>query len=119
MDLSRLFENSNATIDVPAGEIIFEQGSNGDQMYVLLEGELDVHVDGQAVDAFHPGEMIGEMALVDDTVRSATLVSKTDSRLAVVDKRRFLFLVQETPFFALHVMHIMADRLRRLHSKAD
>jgi CRP-like cAMP-binding protein len=57
--------------------------------------------------------MFGEMALIDREPRSATAVAETDCELVVIDKRRFWFLVQETPYFAEIVMRVMADRLRR------
>jgi CRP/FNR family transcriptional regulator, cyclic AMP receptor protein len=59
-----------------------------------------------------PDETFGEMAIVDSSPRSATVVAVTDTKLAVIDRRMFLFLVQETPMFALQVMSNMAERLR-------
>jgi CRP-like cAMP-binding protein len=53
------------------------------------------------------------MSLIDDSPRSADAVAKTACVLAPVDERRFLFLVHETPMFALHVMSVMAERLRK------
>jgi len=52
------------------------------------------------------------MAIVDSSPRSATVVAVTDTKLAVIDRKMFLFLVHETPTFALHVMSGMAQRLR-------
>jgi len=57
-------------------------------------------------------ETFGEMAVVDSSPRSATVIAVTDTRLAVIDRRMFLFLVHETPMFALQVMSSMAERLR-------
>ena len=53
------------------------------------------------------------MALIDHSPRSATARAQTDCKVALIDERRFMFLVQETPFFALRVMGVMANRLRR------
>jgi CRP-like cAMP-binding protein len=53
------------------------------------------------------------MALIDRSPRSADAVAKTDCTLAVVTQRRFTFLVQETPFFAVDIMRVLAERLRR------
>ena len=58
------------------------------------------------------GGLVGEMALIDDSPRSADAVARTDCLLTPVDERRFLFLVHETPMFALQVMTVMAERLR-------
>ena len=60
------------------------------------------------------GDIFGEMALIDHTTRSATAKARTASKVAIVDQRRFLWLVQETPVFSRQVMGVMADRIRKL-----
>ena len=60
-----------------------------------------------------PGTIFGEMALIDLGPRSASAVAVTDCELVSIEKRRFWFLVQETPYFAETVMRVMAERLRR------
>jgi CRP-like cAMP-binding protein len=57
------------------------------------------------------------MALIDHAARSATAIAKTDCEVVPVDERRFLFLVQEHPLFAQHVMRVMANRLRRMSNR--
>jgi CRP/FNR family transcriptional regulator, cyclic AMP receptor protein len=59
------------------------------------------------------GAIIGEMALVDQSSRSASVHALTPVRLARIDRRRFLYLVQNTPSFAIDVMKVMAARIRR------
>jgi CRP-like cAMP-binding protein len=56
--------------------------------------------------------IFGEMALIDDAPRSATAVAKTDVELVPISEKQFLFLVSQTPFFALKVMRVLARRLR-------
>jgi CRP-like cAMP-binding protein len=58
------------------------------------------------------------MALIDNSSRTASVVAKTPCRLAQVDRRRFHFLVQQTPHFATHVMKTLADRLRHMNAIA-
>ena len=65
-----------------------------------------------AVRKLGPDDTFGEMAIVDSSPRSGTAVAVTDTKLAVIDRSRFLFLVQETPMFALQVMSAMAERQR-------
>ncbi len=62
------------------------------------------------------GALLGEMALIDDSPRTANAVAKSPSRLAQIDRRRFHFLVQQTPHFATHVMRTLADRLRHMNA---
>ena len=68
---------------------------------------------GSELETVGEGAIFGEMAVIDREPRSATAVAETDCELVAVDKRRFWFLVQETPYFAEIVMRVMADRLRR------
>jgi CRP-like cAMP-binding protein len=114
MNLANLFENSKDAKDYRAGTVVFAQGDPRDVMYVVLEGELDLQRGGQTLEMASAGAIVGEMALIDkDAPRSATAIAKTDCKLVPIDERRFEWMVSETPFFALHVMRILVDRLRR------
>ena len=95
-----------------AGEVIFEASGPGTCMYVVRSGEVAITVDGHVLETIGPGGMVGEMALLDDEPRSATVIAQTDCDLVPIDRKRFLFMVRETPFFALAVMRVMARRLR-------
>jgi CRP-like cAMP-binding protein len=86
-------------------------------MYVVLDGEVELRVQGEVLEVAGPGDIVGEMALIDAKPRSATVRAISDCRLAPVDERRFLFMVHETPFFALHVMRVLADRLHRMNAE--
>ena len=81
-------------------------------MFGIVEGEVEVRLPNGAVRRLGPDDTFGVMAIVDSSPRSATVVALTDTKLAVIDRRAFLFLVQETPMFALQVMSSMAERLR-------
>jgi CRP-like cAMP-binding protein len=111
-----LFRHSE-TENFSAGQIIFKQGESGSTMYVISEGEVSILVGADLVEVAKPGTAVGEMALIDHGPRSATAVAKTDCKLVPIDQRRFEFMVQQTPFFSLTVMKIMADRLRRTNAR--
>lgn len=68
---------------------------------------------GAPRDRFHDG-IFGELSLIDQETRIASAIARTDCMVQVIDKLRFLFLVQETPLFAIRVMKVLADRLRRV-----
>lgn len=87
-------------------------------MYVVKEGTLDILIGGRIVETAGPGEVVGELALIDHRARSAAVVARTDSQLVPVDEKRFLFLVQQTPYFAIQVMRVLADRLRKMNEFA-
>ena len=117
MTAINLFRHATDAQSYAAGQTIFQEGQPGDFMYVVQEGEIKIFYQGQEIDAAGPGGIIGEMALIDDRPRSATAVAATDCKLVAIDERRFAFLVQQTPLFALTVMRVMADRLRRRMSE--
>lgn len=109
-----LFVDSKEKVSFEPGTAIFEEGDEGDLMYVILEGEVLIISGGHVVDELSKGDLFGEMALIDKSQRSATATAKSSCTLAPVDQANFMFLIQHTPFFSIHVMSVMADRLRKL-----
>ncbi len=98
-----------------AGEVIFNQGETGNIMYGIIEGEVQFSVDGKMAESLKAGDVFGEGAIVHPQhKRRATATAKTDCQLAILDKERFMFAVQQTPMFALEVMRSYSDRLNRL-----
>jgi CRP/FNR family cyclic AMP-dependent transcriptional regulator len=99
-------------------EVIFGEGSTGSEMYLVHSGRvlLSVRQDGakqKTLAVLGPGDFFGEMALVDDSPRSATASAAEDStQLIVIDRARFLFMVRQQPEFALSLMHTLCQRLR-------
>jgi CRP/FNR family cyclic AMP-dependent transcriptional regulator len=100
------------------GEVIFVEGDKGDKMYVIRSGEIEIERDGTVVETLSPGGIFGEMALIDGSPRAATARAKTSCEVAPITEKSFLFLVHETPFFAIAVMRTLAERLRRSHPHA-
>jgi CRP/FNR family cyclic AMP-dependent transcriptional regulator len=95
------------------GEVVFAEGDKGDKMYVIRSGEIEIERDGKLVESLSAGGIFGEMALIDGSPRAATARAKTPCEVAPITEKSFLFLVHETPFFAIAVMRTLADRLRR------
>lgn len=112
IDFATMFRNNDQVTDIPAGTVVFREGDAGDCLYVILAGEVDVSINGHHVRRLRAGEIFGEIALVEARPRSATTVTCTDCRLVVIDERRFLFLVTQTPYFALGLLRLLASRLR-------
>lgn len=115
MNPAQLFHHDSDTVDLPEGETLFREGERGDCMYVLLQGSADIFVGDTLVESATPGALLGEMALVDSSPRTATVVATMPCRLAKIDERRFHFLVQQTPYFATHVMKVLTERLRQMN----
>jgi CRP-like cAMP-binding protein len=112
-----LFRNATEFESHPAGKVIFQEGDAGRQLYAVKEGEVDIVVHGRVVETVGPGGIFGEMALIDAGTRSASAIARTDCQLVPVDERRFSFLIQQTPQFALQVMRIIVERLRKIDAK--
>jgi len=113
LNLVNLFAHADCVQTLPAGHKIVKQGDPGEHFFVVLDGQADVIMNDLVVEQMGAGDVFGEMTLIDAGPRSATVVAKTPCRVAIVDEKRFLFMVQQTPHFALQVMHVMAQRLRR------
>ena len=101
-----------------AGDVIFQEGDPGKVMYVVKAGVVDLRILDQTVETVEANSVLGEMALLDNDVRSATAVAASDCQLVPITAEKFLFLVRQTPYFALEVMQIMAQRLRRMNELA-
>jgi CRP/FNR family cyclic AMP-dependent transcriptional regulator len=117
MNPADLFSHQTDTVNLAPGEILFQAGAAGDAMFVVLEGKLEICVGEKIVETSARGAIIGEMALIDHSPRIATVVAKEASRLVKIDQRRFHFLIQQNPFFATHVMQVLAERLRQMNKQ--
>jgi CRP/FNR family transcriptional regulator, cyclic AMP receptor protein len=112
MRVEGVFRAASSKIEVPAGTVIFRSGDLGNEMYGIIAGTVQLDSPAGVVATIGPDEVFGEMAIIDREERTATATASTDCVLAVIDSRQFLWLVHETPTFALQVMRTMARRLR-------
>jgi CRP-like cAMP-binding protein len=113
MNPADLFSNEPNPLHLAPGEVLFKAGDPGDVMFVVLEGSLDIMVDNRLVEKSVRGDIIGEMALIDESSRSGTVAASEASTLAKLDTARFQRLIQLNPFFATHVMKVLVNRIRR------
>ncbi len=97
--------------------MIFSEGESGGSMYVLMNGSASVSLGNEVLEVAKPGTLLGEMAMVDSSARSATVIAGADCRVLAIDKPQFDILVRESPEFARHVMTVMANRLRRMNER--
>jgi CRP/FNR family transcriptional regulator, cyclic AMP receptor protein len=112
VDFSLLVGPEVPTRDFAEGQTIFREGDRGDEFFVVVRGEVEIRSGNRHLETLGQNSIFGEMALIDDSPRSATVVALTDVTVAPIKEKHFLFLVRHTPFFALRVMRVLALRLR-------
>jgi len=101
-------------VDVPPGKVLMRQGESGGDMMVLVSGQVGVERDGERLNTLGPGDFFGEIALIVEGPRTATVTSESPARLLVVNHRDFHSLLEEFPEIAAQVLVTLAHRVRRL-----
>ena len=114
-DFDILARMNNATRSFKAGDIIFKEGDPAKEMFFVQSGEVEIRLGNHLLDTVGERSIFGEMALIEDAPRSATAVAVSDVTLVPVAEKQFVFLVGETPYFALKVMRVLAQRLRSMN----
>lgn len=97
------------------GEVIIREGSPGDSMFAILAGIVELTVKDRLVDMLEPGEVFGEMAMLDGKPRSASATATTACRVIRVDREGFDRLAAGRPDFVVFLLRTMSDRIRRLN----
>ena len=98
--------------DFKAGDVIFRQGDLAQELFIIQSGEVEIRLGNRVLETLPQYSIFGEMALIDNATRSATAIAAGDAKLVPVSEKQFLFLISNTPYFALNVMRVMARRLR-------
>lgn len=101
------------------GDVIFAEGSEGAEMYLVVAGRVNIvkhaGAESRTLVCLGEGEIFGEMALVDSGLRTAGAIAAEDgTRLMAIDQARFVYLVSQQPAFALSIMRVMAKRINSL-----
>mgnify|MGYP001827186935 FL=1 len=109
-----MIQNVGSPRTYEPGEKVFIEGSPGTTMCVVLDGNIEIRVGGTPMEFAGRGTIIGEMALIDSSTRSATVVAKDYCVLAQVNQRQFLSLMEKAPSFGLSVMKTLVTRLRNM-----
>jgi len=119
MNLLDIFRDSDDLVSYPAGTVLFPEGASGEYMYVVVEGRVEITLHGELLADAGPGEMVGEMALINSEIRSATATTITDCVLAYIDRASFDSMLRHVPDFSMHVMNVLTKRLQFAYEKVD
>lgn len=111
-------------VDYPAGEIIIKEGTSGENLYLMINGEVSVikdlgDINEVEMDRMTAGDYFGEMALFEDSVRSASIRTEKSSAFMVLHKQEFKEIVREYPQIALEICKVLIGRIRHLHQKIE
>ena len=112
MSFLEMFRDWDDVEEFPAQSLIFSEGEPADFMYVILSGEIELTLHGELLDAEGEGGIIGEMATINSATRCATATALTGARLARLDRNQFREIIADNSEFSLHVMAVLANRLR-------
>ncbi len=112
MKLIDMFRDWKDVEEFRAKTVIFDEGDAADVMYVVLSGEIELTLHGEPLGMEGEGGIVGEMAMISGAPRSATATTLTKVKLARVNRDQFKEFVSNNPDFSLHVMAVLANRLR-------
>lgn len=112
MSFLEMFRDWEDVEEFPAQSVIFNEHEPADFMYVILSGEVELTLHGESLDEEGEGGIIGEMATINSATRCATATALTPARLARLDRNQFREIISDNSEFSLHVMAVLANRLR-------
>jgi CRP/FNR family cyclic AMP-dependent transcriptional regulator len=112
IDMRIFAQRAGTNVTFPAGSIVFNKGDAGACMYFVQSGIIEMVIGEKVVEICGPNEAIGFMSMIDGAPRSSTARVKEACELSVIDQRKFRFMVDEVPNFALYIMGAMARRIR-------
>ena len=115
MDFLKLFRNWKDLDEHPAETVIFREGQPVDFLYVILSGQIELTLRDVSLGIEDVGGIIGEMAIFQPATRSATATSTSDVKLARLNRKQINELMSESTEFSLHVMSVLANRLRAVN----
>ncbi len=101
-------------LDLPAGRVLIREGDRGREFFVLIEGSVDISAKGMPISTLHGGHFFGEMALISDVPRKATVTALTPVRVLVITDRAFKRLLGSTPAIQGKVLEAIGNRLAEL-----
>ena len=115
LDLELLEHNGARPVQFEPQQTIFSEGETGKVMYLVRDGQVALSIDGELVATLWPGDIFGEMVMIDVSPRSATAIAQSAVDTLIIDRSAFLNIVRADPEFAMHLLTILSVRMRELN----
>jgi CRP/FNR family cyclic AMP-dependent transcriptional regulator len=112
IDVRQFARGVGSNMSVPAGQVIFSKGDLGQCMYIVQSGSIEILIGNKVVETIGANEALGFMTMIDKQPRSSTARARESCELSLLDERKFRFMVDEVPNFALYIMNVLARRIR-------
>lgn len=112
IDMRQFARSVGTNMAVAAGQIIFNKGDPGQCMYIVQSGTIEIVIGDKVVETLGVNEALGFMTMIDKRPRSSTARAKEACELSLIDERKFRFMVDEVPNFAIYIMGVLARRIR-------
>ena len=110
-DLDQVELNSEE-VDVPAGQVLTREGAPGSDFFLISDGSVRIDHGGQTVRTMGAGDFLGEIALIDDSPRTATATTETPTKLIVLSRREFRSLMDGHPSIEAAVLRCLIERVK-------
>ncbi|HVA74129.1 MAG TPA: cyclic nucleotide-binding domain-containing protein [Acidimicrobiales bacterium] len=110
---------ASLTVDTerPAGSVLTREGRDGGLMFVIVDGEAEVERDGKVIKRLGPGDVIGELSLIDGLPRSANVRAVTDTRVLELARDDFRTLADGSPKFVRNLLRALSLRIRDMDER--
>jgi CRP/FNR family cyclic AMP-dependent transcriptional regulator len=108
LELAKVSED----MEVGEGKVLTREGQSGSEFFVIIDGEVSVTKDGREIRTLGPGDFFGEIALLEDTPRTATVVAKTPLRFFVLTRQSFRSMLAHQPELERKVLTALEERVR-------
>jgi len=114
IDMRAFAAGAGTNVRFHPGNLVFKEGDQAGSMYVIQSGTVEILLGDKVVSVCGPNEAIGFMSVIDGEHRTSTARVRDEAELSIIDQKKFRFMVDEVPNFALYVMDAMARRIRGL-----
>lgn len=112
LDFRQIARSLGTVVSYAPGDVVFREGDTPQHMYLVLSGSVLITSHDKVIETIHEGDALGIISLIDDKARTTTAQASESCELALMDRRRFRYMVEEVPHFVWYVMRELVHRLR-------